>query len=26
MLEVRKSQLTDGEGIDKEVIGNYYNA
>lgn len=26
MLEVRKSQLGEGEGVDKEVIGNYYNA
>jgi len=26
MLELRKAQLGEGEGVDKEVIGNYYNA
>jgi len=26
MLELRKSQLGEGNGVDKEVIGNYYNA
>ncbi len=26
MLATRRGQIGEGEGIDKEVIGNYYNA